>query len=351
MDHPVTKNIISALIYWFFPITLGAAQGIYSIYFAGLPVEIALLDGFIFCFVFGILGVAVWYVVRYNDPEQGGMITIFMTHLVTAFVFVSLWMSLSKIVVMFFVNSPTYEQFLRNGLIQRATGGAILYALLVSIYYLNLYRQSNREKELRADELKNQMRSAQLNALKSQINPHFLFNSLNSIASLTLSNPEKAHAMVIALSDFMRYSLRKTQNDTVTLETELRNIELYLQIEKIRFGDRLVYHFDIEQMCYKLPIPNLILQPIMENAIKFGVYEASEPVEIQMEVKKSDLGMVVIVRNDFDPESMPPCGEGVGLMNVKDRLRLLYGSNSLLSVSRNASRFIVTLTIPDQGIA
>jgi len=207
--------------------------------------------------------------------------------------------------------------------------------------------QHNREKQLREAEWQHQIRNTQLSALKSQINPHFLFNTLNSIASLTLTNPEKAHGMVIALSDFMRYSLRKQPNDMVTLEVELKNIGLYLQIEKIRFGNNLLYRFDVEEACNHHLIPNLILQPLFENAIKYGVYEASKPVEVILEAKKLPGLMEIKLINDFDPESVPLKGEGVGLANINDRLRILYGSSRLLTVLRGKSQFSVTMVIPD----
>ena len=145
----------------------------------------------------------------------------------------------------------------------------------------------------------------------------------------------------------MRYSLRKQQDDMVTLEVELRNIGLYLQIEKIRFGNNLLYRFDVEEVCNHHLIPNLILQPLFENAIKYGVYETSKPVEVILEARKFPDAMEIKVINDFDPESVPLKGEGVGLANIKDRLLLLYGSSRLLTIERRETRFSVTMIIPD----
>jgi len=173
---------------------------------------------------------------------------------------------------------------------------------------------------------------------------------LNSIASLTLINPEKAHEMVISLSEFMRYSLRKQKDEMVTLEDELKNIGLYLQIEKIRFGENLDYRFDIANECNSHLIPNLILQPILENAIKYGVYEASRPVAIILKARKLPDGIEIIVINDLDQDSVPLKGEGVGLANINDRLRLLYGSSSLLHIEHGEEQFKVTLVIPDHKI-
>ena len=347
MEHPVTANKISGLIYWFFPIAIGITQAVFNSYFQILPVSVAFIDGLTYSLVLGILGVAIWYVVRYNDPEKSAVIQIIASHIAAALVFTSIWMLSSAIIAKTLINDSLYDLYLKNILTERIFGGLLFYALLVSLYYTYVYRQHNLERQLKEAEWQNQIRKTQLSALKSQINPHFLFNTLNSIASLTLTNPEKAHGMVIALSDFMRYSLRKQQDDMVTLEVELRNIGLYLQIEKIRFGDNLLYRFEVEEECNHHLIPNLILQPLFENSIKYGVYETSKPVEVILKANKIPDAMEIKVINDFDPESVPLKGEGVGLTNINDRLLLLYGSSRLLTIEREATRFSVTIVIPD----
>ena len=347
MEHPVTKNKISILIYWLFPVTIGLSQAVYNSYYHLLPVSIAFIDGLIFGGVLGILGIAVWYVVRYNDPEKSTSVQMLASHVAASLVFTAMWMISSGILVKSLTDNPTYGDYLKSQLTGRIIGGLLCYALIACIYYIYVYSEHNREKQLKEAEWQHQIRQAQLDALKSQINPHFLFNSLNSIASLTLTDPGKAHHMVIALSDFMRYSLRNHQDDLVTLEVELRNIGLYLQIEKIRFGDKLNYCFEIGEECNTHLIPNLILQPIFENAIKYGVYESSAPVEILLKARKTADGMEIAVINDFDPESVPRKGEGVGLTNTNERLRIIYGSSRLLTAELGDNKFILKMVIPD----
>jgi two-component system, LytTR family, sensor kinase len=347
VEHPVTANRILGLIYWLFLITIGITQAVFNGYYQILPVSVAVADGLTYSLVLGILGVAAWYVVRYNDPEKNTVFQIIASHIASALVFTALWMLSSGLIVKTLLNNYLYNNYLESQIKVRIFAGLILYTLLVSIYYIYVYSQHNLEKQLRETELRDQIRKTQLSALKSQINPHFLFNTLNSIAALTLTNPEKAHGMVIALSDFMRYSLRKQQDDMVTLGVELRNIGLYLQIEKIRFGNKLVYRFDVEEDCINHLIPNLILQPIFENAIKYGVYETSKSVEIILKAKKLADSMEIKVVNDFDPESVPLKGEGVGLTNINDRLSLLYGSNRLLEAESGENQFTVKMIIPD----
>jgi len=347
MEHPLTTKKFSVLIYWFFPITIGITQAVFNIYYQILPVSFALADGLTFGLILGILGVAIWYVVRYNDPEKNALVQIIASHIAAALVFTSLWILSSGIIAKTLIHDASYDRYLNSLVTERIIGGLLFYALLVSIYYIYVYSQHNLEKQLREEEWQHQIRKSQLGALKSQMNPHFLFNTLNSIASLTLTNPGKAHEMVIALSDFMRYSLRKQQDDMVTLEVELQNIGLYLQIEKIRFGNILGYRFNVEESCNQHLIPNLILQPLFENAIKYGVYETSKPVEIILEARKLPNVMEIKLINDYDPESVPLKGEGVGLTNINDRLQLLYGSSRLLTIERGVNRYSVTMVIPD----
>lgn len=345
MEHPVKNNWVSGLIYWVIPVVLGLAQAAFNIYRGALPVDVALTDGLIFGLLLGVFGLAIWYVVRYNNLEENPVIQILTSHIVTAIVFTTLWILSSEILVKSFIQDTFYDVYLEGRLYGRIFEGLLFYILLASIYYLYVYSQNNRQKLLKEAELHDQLRSAQLNALKSQINPHFLFNSLNSIASLTITNPGKAHEMIIALSDFMRYSLQN-KAEMVTLTTELQNIGLYLQIEKIRFGDKLTYRFEIEEPCNSRLIPNLILQPVFENAIKYGVYETSGSVEIRLKATMTENGMNILVVNDFDPDAFPAKGEGFGLKNVQERLSLIYGSSQLLIANRIEKEFTVSLEIP-----
>jgi two-component system, LytTR family, sensor kinase len=348
MEHPVKSNWVSALIYWTIIVLASIMQAVFNMYQEILPVFAALADGLAFGLLFGLFGLAIWYVVRYNDPEENSVIQILTSHLVAAIVFTLVWILSSEILVKSLLQNPLYDAYIEGRLSGRIFEGLLFYMLLASFYYLHVYSQNNKGKLQREVELLDQLRNAQLNALKSQINPHFLFNSLNSIASLTITNPDKAHQMIIALSDFMRYSLQKNIDEMVTLETEIQNIGLYLQIEKIRFGNKLTYNFEIDGSSGKHLIPNLILQPIFENAIKYGVYETSDSVKIKLKATRSTNGLNILVVNDFDPDAVPIKGNGVGLKNVQERLRIIYGSSQLLIAKRTDKEFMVSMDIPDQ---
>ena len=223
-----------------------------------------------------------------------------------------------------------------------------MYAVYVVFFYAVGYYNSLKEKIEKEAELKTLIRDAELSALKSQINPHFLFNSLNSIASLTISDPEKAHEMVINLSAFMRYSLQHNQEETVALKEELENIKLYLSIEKIRFGRKLNPVFEVEEKCLHAQIPNMILQPLLENAIKYGVYEASKPVRIFIKCNSEEGYFRILIENDYEPESVRNRGEGIGLKNIRQRLELIYGNPGLMKITDSKTSFKVELMLPQK---
>lgn len=185
--------------------------------------------------------------------------------------------------------------------------------------------------------------------LRSQINPHFLFNSLNSISSLTITNPDKARDMVIKLSEFMRYALSKKDEQPVTLRSELENLRLYLEIEKVRFGDRLSTTENIDENCLDIKVPVMILQPLYENAVKHGVYETTECVAINTLVACRNEYLEITISNNYDLAALPVKGTGTGLANVARRLDLFYGNNASLRTSKENGLFSVSVFLPAEA--
>jgi len=346
MEQKGIVNSYSLVFYWITPILLGILQASYNIYFEILPWGISLVDGVLFGFLLGAFGMAIWFVVRYNSPDEKHFAQLLFTHLAAAIVLSLAWVYSAAFLVRTIVPLPNYLTYQDDNITNRTFVGFLFYTLMATLFYFYIFYQKNHEKTEREKALKQEVREAVLRALKSQINPHFLFNSLNSIASLTLTNPGKAHEMVIALSDFMRYSLRKQHNEMVALEEEINHVRLYLQIEKIRFGEKMNNTFQISQECLECQIPTLLLQPLFENAIKYGVYEASETVEVTLTALKEGEHTVLTISNNFDREAAPVRGEGIGLKNVQERLRLVYNSNNLMKISGDNGLFVVTIYLP-----
>ena len=159
--------------------------------------------------------------------------------------------------------------------------------------------------------------------------------------------------MIQQLSDFLRGTLRKEDNQWTTLKEELEYLQLYLDIEKVRFGYRLQTKIECEDEALQMKLPSLLLQPVVENAIKFGLYDTTDGITISIEAKKEGTNLVVVVKNPFDPEtSSPKKGTGFGLSSVQRRLYLLFARNDLLQTEIKEKIFITTIKIPqpnDQG--
>jgi LytS/YehU family sensor histidine kinase len=239
-----------------------------------------------------------------------------------------------------------FEEYWKITLPYRIGTGVFLFAITVLAYYLFISIANLSEKNAKEAKLESLVKETELKMLRSQINPHFLFNTLNSISALTISNPEKAREMVIKLSDFMRYALAGKDDLPVSLKSELDNLRLYLDIEKVRFGNKLIIEEQIEESCLKIMIPSMALQPLYENAVKHGVYESAETVVIKTVAEMSDGFLKIEISNNYDLDSPPRKGTGTGLSNVSRRLELCYGAKNIMTYSKENGIFIVTMIIP-----
>lgn len=209
------------------------------------------------------------------------------------------------------------------------------------------FLKEQHQSELRNKETERLMREAELSNLRQQLQPHFLFNSLNSISALTISQPEQARKMIEQLSDFLRGTVKKEGNQIIPLYDELHHLQLYLDIEKVRFGHRLVTKINVDKSLQGMKLPALLLQPVLENAIKFGLYDTTGEVVISLDARIDRNDLVVEIKNPFDPETAPPkSGTGFGLNSVQRRLGLLYYRNDLLSTGQHENIFTTTVRIP-----
>lgn len=190
-------------------------------------------------------------------------------------------------------------------------------------------------------------REAELFKLRQQLQPHFLFNSLNSISALTGTQPDRARHMIQQLSDFLRGTIKKEDQQWNSLVEEVEYLQLYLEIEKVRFGHRLNTSIRCAEDILNLKLPTLLLQPLVENAIKFGLYDTTADVLIEIEAKQQDAFLKISVTNPFDPETSQPLkGTGFGLSSVRRRLFLLFARHDLLKTSHEGIRFNTTILIP-----
>jgi two-component system, LytTR family, sensor kinase len=215
----------------------------------------------------------------------------------------------------------------------------IIALLIVVAVHALLYYQSFRASELAQSSLKTQLAQAQLRALKMQLHPHFLFNTLHSISSLVLEDPPKANSMIARLGDFLRLTMENSEQQLVTLQEETEFLRCYLDIEQVRFGDRLTVAFQLEPQTLSAQVPHLILQPVVENAIQHAIAPRAAQGRITIEAKRlNSLLRVAISDNGPGISSTVNLLEKkcVGLTNVRTRLQQIYGDGfrfELMNVS------------------
>lgn len=215
---------------------------------------------------------------------------------------------------------------------------AMIYFLAIAMHYVVIEAQNSRKSELLA-------REAQLRALKAQVNPHFLFNSLNSISALTSADPRRAREMCIRLADFLRTSLRLGERASIPFREEMELTRMYLDVEQVRFGKRLRMHEDMEPACDECEVPALLIQPLVENAVKHGIALIDEGGEILMLGRRVREGLRFVIENPFDADA-PASRSGIGLANVRQRLEARYGTAAHLEVEASEDVYRVTLTVP-----
>jgi two-component system, LytTR family, sensor kinase len=227
-----------------------------------------------------------------------------------------------------------------------------IYGLLLALHTAFRYHRRSREGELRASQLETQLSQAQLQALKMQLQPHFLFNTLHSISALVHKDPDCADRMIARLGDFLRLTLENSGAQEVSLQKELEFLKCYLEIERVRFRDRLTTRMDIDSQALDTPVPNLILQPIVENALRHGIAPRSAPGRIEISAKRDNGSLRIQVRDNGPglPAISKPNGrfrEGLGLANTRARLAQLYGGSHRLELANDpAGGLVVTLEIP-----
>ena len=225
---------------------------------------------------------------------------------------------------------------------------AFLITAFMAVISVLWYTFEEKEKESqRENETARLAREAELFKLRQQLQPHFLFNSLNSINALIGTKPTEARTMVQQLSSFLRSTLRKDENQWVPLQEELEQLELYLAIEKVRFGNRLQTVLKTDDTALQMKLPALLLQPLVENAIKFGLYGTVGETTIEIHASAINGEMIIAVINPFDSDSIPDeKGTGFGLSSVRRRLYLLFGRKDLVETEIQGNQFIVSVIIP-----
>ena len=204
-----------------------------------------------------------------------------------------------------------------------------------------------KEKELNEERLTRLKMKAELEALQAKINPHFLFNTLNSIASLISENPKAAESTVEKLAELFRYTLKDADKSTVTIGEELEIVRTYLEIEKVRFGDRLQYSINYDGSILDLQVPALLIQPLVENSIKHGIAKDIQGGNIHIDVRKRDKKCRIMVQDDGKGFQTITSENGFGLRSIRERLKYMYADEASLQIIQdNPTQIIISIPLP-----
>jgi sensor histidine kinase YesM len=222
-----------------------------------------------------------------------------------------------------------------------------VYAGFVLAWHAVTFWREARDRQMRAVQLESLLHQAQLEALRSQLNPHFLFNSLHSLAELVHSNPKLAEQLIVRLGELLRQVLQSSNRQELTLAEELEFIRGYLEIEQMRLGERLRVEWDIANETLRLRVPSLILQPLVENAIQHGIAATSVPGTLTLRARREGEVLHIEVA-DSGPGLAPGAAaraQGIGLANTRARLQRLYGERQAFELQHGAG-LVVKLSIP-----
>jgi two-component system, LytTR family, sensor histidine kinase AlgZ len=299
--------------------------------------------------IYAVMCLAAWYPTRATPIQSSGLVRLAVTQLVAAFVMSSIWMLLALGLTSVLELSETFHGITQHGGLYKTIFGIgmLLYLLSVALHYVLLAIQTSEEAGQRESQARVLARDAELRALKAQINPHFLFNSLHSISALTSVDPARAREMCITLADFLRMTLGLGEKELITLGEEIALLRSFLSVEKVRFGQRLKIEMNIDDAALSCLVPPLLLQPLVENAITHGIANLPDGGWVHLTAQCSDaLPLAIAVENNFDPEYRSKRKSGIGMANVRERLAARFGKDASFTARVEGDRFRVSLNLP-----
>jgi two-component system, LytTR family, sensor histidine kinase AlgZ len=291
------------------------------------------------CVVYAFICLSSWYVCRAQPLRPASAVSLLLTFGMTASA-AGLFLAGSAWGAAALLQQPAPSLPPIFGM------GVLLYLLSVGLHYAALAAEASRESERREVEARALAREAELQSLRVQLNPHFLFNSLHSISALATQDGARARVMCIRLADFLRSSLGLGSQENIPLRDELALARSYLEVEQVRFGDRLRVEAEIEEACAGCAVPPLLLQPLVENAVKHGVAGLLEGGSIRLEARRQGNNVAITLENAFDPEAAPSGGMGIGLRHVRRRLQVRFGGQAAFEAEASGAVYRVSLRFP-----
>ncbi len=319
----------------------------------GIPYYGAVLTSLTITLPLFSLSLIVWPIVRKLQYIRFSRYQLVILHIILANVYSIIWLIIYYGILFAVFGKQLYSFFDVSSTIGwQYPSGITFYLMVAGAYYSIIYYREIKSKEISETKLQLLLKDAQFRALKNQLNPHFLFNSLNSINALIKSDPKNARSMLVKLSDLLRMSLSHQNNAFVSLQQDLEFAHAYLDIEKIRLADRFEYKETITKSLLNTSIPSMILQPMLENSIKHGIIPSSKKGFVELKIEKGTDFMKIIIQNtiaakqDINSDSNIR-GNGVGLKNLTNRLEMIYYNNFKITSGENPDNiFKVELEIP-----
>src|SRR5580692_11977578 len=323
------------------------------IYLMAVPGKLGWLDAAVLivplCLIYQFVCLSAWYTCRATPLQGSSFLRLRFSHLAAAVIISFLWIQVARLLAYALSEFPSFQ-----GLSERFAPqipvlfgvGFLLYLLSVATHYVILAIEDSRRAEARAMETSILARDAELKALKAQVNPHFLCNSLNSISALTSLDPKKAREMCILLAEFLRMTLGLGEKTNVPISEELSLLHHYLAIEKVRFGARLQMEENLQSLSSSIQLPPLLLQPLVENAITHGIANLPEGGIVRLSGQSHNGRVSLAIENTFDPEPTSMRKGGLGLKNVRERLEARYGKEASMHASAENGKFRVDLSFP-----
>jgi two-component system LytT family sensor kinase len=325
-------------------ILLWAVLHVFVFHRLGFSWQIALVDSAINNGLLLTLSFAMAMSLKYFSPSKRNALMLIGWSITLAIA--SAWLS-NFFLLQIFITDVDYVALLHKAFLIRFCVSFLIIEWVVLFSWILNRMRNRQEMDARKADVEKMLREAELEGLRQQLQPHFLFNSLNSISALAGSKPEEARRMIQQLSDFLRGTLKKDDKQMSSLQEELKHLQLYLDIEKVRFGHRLNTEIKADEESLALLIPPLLLQPLVENAIKFGLYDTIGDVTIQINSSVENKNLRITISNPFDVETAQPSkGTGFGLKSVQRRLHLLFFRNDLLKTEIKQNLYTTTVIIP-----
>ncbi len=298
--------------------------------------------------IYGGISLSAWYVCKFFPIRKTGIVKLVLILGAAAFINSSLWFLIasewSNLFGEIFIAVPEDPFTVLNTRFFFIVG-ITLYLLSGAGHYLVILHDEAQAAQRRVIESTVLAREAELKALRSQINPHFLFNSLNSVSALISTDQKAARRMTELLADFFRKSLEAGRKPFITLREELELASYYLDIERIRFGHRLEIAMKVHEPCLSKTVPPLILQPVVENAVKHGIAHLIDGGTVTIRARCGKKSLTVTVENPCDPDRPRGIGNKLGLANIRDRLQTVYDTKSNIKIKEDSNIFRVDISI------